>query len=71
MKLVATCALGLELPLGREIEALGLGPIQRDNAQVEFPYSPEALAKANYWLRTADRIWLQLGSFPAHDFDDM
>lgn len=71
MKLVATCALGLELPLGREIEALDLGPIQRDNAQVEFPYSPEALAKANYWLRTADRVWLQLGSFPAHDFEEL
>ncbi len=53
---MATCALGLELIVGRELEALGLGPIARQNAQVSFPYSPHALAKANYWLRSADRV---------------
>ena len=70
-KLVATCALGLELTVGRELEALGLGPISRDNAQVSFPYSPENIAKANYWLRTADRVWLQLAEFPARDFEEL
>jgi len=70
-KLVATCALGLELTVGRELEALGLGPIDRDNAQVSFPYTPENLAKANYWLRTADRVWLQLAEFPCHDFEQL
>lgn len=71
LKLVATCALGLELTVGRELEALGLGPIRRDNAQVSFPFSPEAVAKANYWLRTADRVWLQLAEFPARDFEEL
>ncbi|MFA5507522.1 MAG: THUMP domain-containing protein, partial [Vulcanimicrobiota bacterium] len=71
MKLVATCALGLELSVGRELESLGLGPIQRDNAQVSFPYSPRNLAKANYWLRTADRVWLQLAEFPCRDFEEL
>ena len=71
MKLVATCALGLELIVGRELEALGLGPISRDNAQVSFPYSPHNLAKANYWLRSADRVWLQLAEFPARDFEEL
>lgn len=71
LKLVATCSLGLELMLGREIEALGLGPIARDNAQVSFPYSPHALAKANYWLRTADRVWLQLAEFPCRNFEEL
>ena len=70
-KLVATCALGLELPLGRELEALDLGPIERDNAQVSFPYSPHNVAKANYWLRTADRVWLQLAEFPCRDFEEL
>lgn len=70
-KLVATCALGLELTVGRELEALGLGPVSRDNAQVSFPYSPENVAKANYWLRTADRVWLQLAEFWARDFEEL
>lgn len=70
-KLVATCALGLELTVGRELEALGLGPVTRDNAQVSFPYSPHAVAKANYWLRTADRVWLQLGEFDCRDFEEL
>lgn len=71
LKLVATCALGLELTVGRELEALGLGPIARQNAQVSFPYSPLALAKANYWLRSADRVWLQLAEFPCRDFEEL
>lgn len=70
-QLVATCALGLELTVGRELEALGLGPIKRDNAQVSFPFTPHAVAKANYWLRTADRVWLQLAEFPARDFEEL
>ena len=69
--MIATCALGLELSVGRELEALDLGPITRDNAQVSFPYSPHALAKSNYWLRTADRVWLQLGEFPCRDFEEL
>lgn len=71
LKLVATCALGLELIVGRELEALGLGPISRQNAQVSFPFSPHNLAKANYWLRTADRVWLQLAEFPCRDFEEL
>ena len=71
LKLVATCALGLELIVGRELEALGLGPISRLNAQVSFPYSPHNLAKANYWLRAADRVWLQLAEFPCRDFEEL
>lgn len=70
-QLVATCALGLELTVGRELEALGLGPIKRDNAQVSFPFTPQAVAKANYWLRTADRVWLQLAEFPVRDFEEL
>ena len=57
--------------MGRELEALGLGPISRQNAQVSFPYSPQNLAKANYWLRTADRVWLQLAEFPCRDFEEL
>ncbi len=57
--------------LGRELEALGCGPIERDNAQVAFPYSPENLARSNTWLRTADRVWLQLCEFPCADFEEL
>lgn len=71
LKLVATCALGLEFVVGRELEALSLGPIERDNAQVSFPFSPENLAKANYWLRSADRVWLQLAEFSCADFEEL
>ena len=71
LKLVATCALGLELIVGREIEALGMGPIERTNANVSFPYSPSNLARANYWLRSADRVWLQLSEFSCRDFEDL
>lgn len=68
-KYVATCLFGLESFLGEEIDALGCKRTETIDGRVYFEGDIAASAKANMWLRTAERVYLLLGSFPAPDFD--
>lgn len=67
----ATCAFGLEAVLTRELRQLELANVQSQNGHVSFRGDLSALIRANLWARTADRIWLRLGQFPAHTFDQL
>lgn len=67
----ATCAFGLEAVLGRELKALGLEDVRSDNGHVFFRGDFLAMARANLWARTADRIWLRLGRFQATTFEEI
>ena len=69
--LVATAAFGLEAVVVRELKALGYeGRITRPG-RVEFPGDLSAVARANLWLRSADRVLLQLAKFSSTDFDTL
>ena len=68
---VASCAFGLEAVLTRELRDLGLAEVKTDNGQVHFRGDWLACARANLWARTADRIWLRLGQFPAGTFEEL
>jgi putative N6-adenine-specific DNA methylase len=82
----AVCAPGLESFTARELVALGLRiaappPASGESSQimdegegaggVEFRGSLADLYRANLHLRTASRVWLQLGSFFADTFSDL
>ncbi|MEW6278378.1 MAG: class I SAM-dependent RNA methyltransferase [Candidatus Eremiobacterota bacterium] len=67
----ATCAFGLEAPLTRELESLGLEEVRSDNGSVAFTGTPDDLCRANLWLRTADRVWVVLGQFEARTFEEL
>lgn len=44
----------------------------RNMSRPEFPSGEAALSalvRANLWLRTADRVYIEAASFPAHNFD--
>ena len=73
--LVALCALGAEKVLGNEIKQLGYSLKDmkgvKTPGRVTFLGDDEALFKANLCLRTADRIYLQLASYKAEDFDSL
>jgi putative N6-adenine-specific DNA methylase len=71
MRLVATAAFGLEAVVKRELEELGLEPILVENGKVTFMGGYPEMVKANLWLRTADRVLLEMGSFPATTFDEL
>ena len=74
--LIATAAFGLESVVKREVQNLKFENVQTLDGRIEFsPAStedlPRAIARANLWLRSADRVLLKLGEFPATTFDGL
>lgn len=69
-KLLATAAMGLESIVANEVKELGY-ETTTDNGKVFFEGTARDIAKANLWLRTADRVKLIAGEFEATTFDDL
>lgn len=67
--LVALCAVGAEKILGNEIKHLGYKLKGNAPGRVIFEGDNDAMFKCNLCLRTADRLFLQMASFKAEDFD--
>ena len=71
--LVALCPIGAEKILGNEIKKLGYSLVDmgspRPLGRVAFLGDDDALFRSNLCLRTADRVYLQLASYKAEDFD--
>ncbi|OJF75767.1 MAG: rRNA (guanine-N2)-methyltransferase [Treponema sp. CETP13] len=67
--LVALCALGAEKILANEIKRLGYKPINNAPGRITYTCDESGMYRSNLCLRTADRIFLQLKSFKAEDFD--
>lgn len=70
-ELVATCLFGLEKLLGSEIDALRLKRIDTMDGRVTFLGNELDIARANINLRTAERVMIRLGAFPAKTFDEL
>jgi putative N6-adenine-specific DNA methylase len=68
---VATCLFGLEKILGEEIDKLGYTRTATIDGRVFFFGDESAAARCNLWLRTAERLFLLVGSTPAYTFDDL
>lgn len=69
--LVALCAIGAEKILGNEIKHLGYKLAGNAPGRVYFFGDDDSLFKANLCLRTADRVFLQLASYDAFNFDEL
>ena len=69
--LCAPCHFGLESVLKYEISKIGGQDIKVENGKVFFSGNDETLAKANLWLRTAERVLVVVGAFPAHSFEEL
>ncbi|MDP4164646.1 MAG: class I SAM-dependent RNA methyltransferase [Bacillota bacterium] len=69
-QLIATAAMGLEALVAKEVRALGY-ECEVENAKVTFEGDETAIARANLWLRTADRIKIKVGEFKARTFDEL
>lgn len=66
--LIATTAFGIEAVAKRELAALGYEAKADEPGRLSFRGDARAIAQANLWLRTAERVLLVLGRFPASDF---
>ena len=71
IELIAPCHFGLESVLKREILDLGYEIVSVEDGRVTFAGDVEAICRANIFIRTAERILLKMGSFPAKDFDEL
>lgn len=68
---IAPCHFGMEAVLKREITDLGYEITNVDNGKVTFAGDASAIARANIFLRTTERILLKVGSFRAETFDEL
>ncbi|MGY4104043.1 THUMP domain-containing class I SAM-dependent RNA methyltransferase [Ignavigranum ruoffiae] len=68
--LIATCAAGIESILTQELKDLGYST-QTENGRVRFQGTAKDIAYTNLWLRTADRIKILVGEFPARSFESL
>lgn len=71
MKMAAPCLFGLESVLSGELKRMGVENIEVSDGKVTFSGDWDTLAKANLWLRTAERVLIVLGSFRAETFEEL
>lgn len=69
IQLEAITNFGMEAVTRRELEQLNFRDIDVSNGLLSFPGELEDMARANLWLRTAERIHLVLKKFDATTFD--
>lgn len=71
LELIAPCHFGLEAVLKREIIDLGYEISQVEDGKVTFYGDEQAVAYANMFLRTAERILIKVGQFKAYTYDEL
>lgn len=70
-ELFAPCHFGLEAVLKREITDLGYEITEVTDGKVGFRGDAEAIAGANVFLRTTERVMIKIGSFKATTFEEL
>ena len=71
IKICVTCAFGVEAVTKRELERLGITDVKAENGKIVFSGSARDLVRCNLHLRTANKVFFVLGSFPARTFDQL
>ncbi len=70
-ELITPCHFGLESVMKREITDLGYEVSQVEDGKVTFTGDVQAIADANMFLRTTERVLLKVGAFHARTFDEL
>lgn len=71
MEFIATAKIGLESTVAFQLHKLGILDTETLDARVKFRGEYEDMAKALLWLRTAERLFLSVGTFRADTFDSL
>lgn len=69
--LLVPCHFGLEAVLKREVYDLGYEITKVEDGRVTFEGDEEAVCRANIFLRTAERVMIQVGRFKATTFEEL
>lgn len=71
LRLIATAVFGMEAIVAQEIKDLGFENVVVENRRVLFDSDELGLARANMWLRTAERVFICVGQFKANKFETL
>ncbi|OWR27287.1 RNA methyltransferase [Saccharibacillus sp. O23] len=71
LTLIATCPMGIEAVVARELKELGYADARTENGRVTFTGTPADICRTNLWLRTADRVLIKMAEFPAVTFEEL
>ncbi len=71
LQLVATTTFGLEAVVKRELQNLGYRIDQVEDGKIRFASDERGLVRANLWLRSADRVLIEMGCFSATTFEEL
>lgn len=71
LTLTCPCLFGLESVLSFEVRKIGGENITVTDGRVTFEGDLSMVAKANIWLRTAERVELVIGTFKAETFTEL
>ena len=69
--LIAPCHFGLETVLKREITDMGYDIVKVEDGRVIYEGDENSICRSNIFLRTAERVMLQVGCFKAYTFDEL
>jgi putative N6-adenine-specific DNA methylase len=69
--IIAIAAFGLESIVVRELKELGYEDFTVENGRVSFKGDERDIARCNIWLRTADRVLIEVARFKAIDFEEL
>ncbi len=70
-RLLSPCHFGLEAVLKREIADIGLNIDRVEDGRVYYSGDETAIARANMFLRTTERVLLLVGEFEARTYDEL
>lgn len=70
-ELITPCHFGMEAVMKREIQDLGYEISSVEDGKVTFTGDAEAIAYANVFLRTTERVLLQVGKVEAETWDEL
>ena len=70
-EIILPCHFGLESVLKREVIDLGYDVTKVEDGRITFLGDDEAVARANIFLRTAERVLIKIGSFHAETYEEL
>lgn len=70
-KLTIPCLFGIEAVVKREIQSLGYNIESVDDGRITFIGDEGAICRSNLWIRSGERVLLEVGQFEAKTFDEL
>ncbi len=71
MRLLIPCAAGVEASVKRQLKDLGYGECPALNGRIALEGDFYDIARLNVFLRSGERVLIELGNFPASAFDEL